>query len=131
MHTSACEYFAESGIVTCPDEVLIDLQGNRSAGGCRIAADPASGVHIVTSHLSFSRETGMATSDEPVQFRFPEGEGRAIGLSYDSQRGELHLLRDVELVFRTAGEAQPVEPSVRAFPRRSPAGDWSIGATSG
>ncbi len=35
LHTSACEYFAESGIVTCPDEVLIDLQSNRSAGGCK------------------------------------------------------------------------------------------------
>ena len=96
--------------MTCPDEVLIDLQSNRSAGAAN-AADPASGVHIVTSRLSFSRETGMATSDEAVQFRFPEGEGRAIGLSYDSQRGELHLLRDVEVVFRTAGEAQPAEPS--------------------
>ncbi len=88
-------------------------------------------MHIVTSRLSFNRETGMATSDEAVQFRFPEGEGRAIGLSYDSQRGELHLLRDVEVVFRTAGEAQPAEPSSRGFPRRSPAGDWSIGATNG
>ena len=111
LHTPACEYFAESGTVTCAGQVLIDLQGNRSGS---TASDPdtsadatPSPVHIVTSHLNFNRETGIATSDDPVQFRFAQGEGRAIGLSYDSQHGELHLLHEVEIVLRPAGEEQP------------------------
>jgi lipopolysaccharide export system protein LptA len=112
LHTRACEYFAGSGTVTCPDEVLIDLQGNRPEAATPeqdAGADPASRVvHIVTSHLSFNRETGIATSNEPVQFRFPAGEGRAIGLTYDSQRGEIHLLHDVEMVFRTLTGPQPL-----------------------
>jgi lipopolysaccharide export system protein LptA len=118
LHTSACEYFAASGMVNCPDEVLIDLQGNGSAAATD-AAGPASGAaHIVTSRLRFSRETGIATSDQPVQFRFPQGEGRAVGLAYDSQRGELHLLRAVEIVLRTDGGAPP--PPVTEPPAGAP-----------
>jgi lipopolysaccharide export system protein LptA len=118
LRTRACEYFAVSGTVTCPDEVLIDLQGNRSTAAASeqdTAADPASGsVHIVTSQLNFNRETGMATSSEAVQFRFSQGEGRAIGLAYDSERGELHLLRDVELVFRADTGIQPAAAELPA-----------------
>ena len=104
LHTRSCEYLASSGTVTCPDEVLIDLyarpKGSQAADEQAPSDAELRGVHVVTSHLSFNRETGMATSDAPVQFRFPEGEGRAVGLAYDSQRGELRLLREVELMFR-------------------------------
>jgi lipopolysaccharide export system protein LptA len=114
LHTPTCEYFAESGMVTCPKQVLIDLQSNSSpaAASGPVGSTASGAVHIVTSHLVFNRETGMATSDDPVQFEFAEGEGHAIGLAYDSQRGELHLLRQVELVFRTAGVLQSA-PAVK------------------
>ena len=111
LHTRACEYFTQTGAITCPEEVLIDLQSTGQAdprSGQDAAADPAArGVHIVTSQLSFNHHTGVASSAQPVQFRFAQGEGRAIGLRYDSQRGELRLLHDVELVLRSPATAQP------------------------
>ncbi len=111
LRTPACEYFTESGAITCPDEVLLDLHTTDPAGprsGPGAAADPLTrGVHIVTSGLSFNVQTGLATSAEPVQFHFAEGEGRAVGLRYDSRRGELQLLHEVELVLRSPSAAQP------------------------
>ena len=117
LRTASCDYFDESGGVTCPNEVMIDLQGADAAGSApaqtATAAPASSAVHVVTSHLTFNRQTGVAASEQPVQFRFAQGEGRATGLSYDSQHGELHLLHDVELVFRSpAGAAPPAaQPS--------------------
>jgi len=119
LRTRACEYFAQGGTITCPEEVLIDLQSTDQAGphsGQGAVAAPASRpVHIVTSRLTFNHQTGVATSAEPVQFRFAQGEGRAIGLRYDAQRGELHLLRQVELELRSpaAGEPASAAPSAR------------------
>jgi lipopolysaccharide export system protein LptA len=111
LHTRACEYTDASGDVACPEEVLIDLQANRSGSATSEPDTAASAfshpVHIVTSHLNFNRGTGVATTDDPVQFRFAEGEGHAVGLSYDSQHGELHLLHEVELVFRATDVTQP------------------------
>ena len=111
LRTRACEYFTQDGAMICPEEVRIDLQSSGLAdpNSAQVAAaDPASGgVHIVTSKLSFNHQTGVATSAESVQFRFAQGEGRAVGLRYDSQRGELHLLHDVELVLRSPAAAEP------------------------
>jgi lipopolysaccharide transport protein LptA len=111
LRTASCDYFAESGGVTCPDEVMIDLQDTDAPGSASVqdaaAAAAPSAVHVVTSHLTFNRQTGVAAGEEPVQFHFAQGEGRAIGLNYDSQRGELHLLHDVELVFRSPAQGAP------------------------
>jgi lipopolysaccharide export system protein LptA len=112
LRTASCEFLADSGIVSCPQQVSIDLQGSAasSTGGNEqsVAAHP---VHVVTSHLNFNRGTGVATTEDPVEFQFADGEGHALGLIYDSDRGELHLLHNVEMVFRSVPSSATSGPS--------------------
>jgi lipopolysaccharide export system protein LptA len=93
IHTRECSYEPKTGAVRCEGEVKIDIQGT----------DPASGkmsdksVEIVTKNLSFDRETGEATTQAPVQFRFPEGTGHGVGIVYNSNDAVVRLLKVVEI----------------------------------
>jgi lipopolysaccharide export system protein LptA len=104
LHTRSCEYVPTTGLITCAGDVQIDLQSSEDA---RLYA-PSSGsekppskvVHIATSQVSFERDTGVASTEQPVQFNLPQGDGSALGVRYDSQLGELRLLRDVKMTLR-------------------------------
>ena len=50
-----------------------------------------------TSGVTFDRNTGVVTTDQPVDFSMTKGYGSAVGASYDSERGYLTLLQAVEL----------------------------------
>ncbi len=114
LHTRVCDYIPATGLITCSGEVQIDLQSSQdaalAASDSSLSPPDAPFVHIRTSNVSFDSKTGVATTDSPVQFRFPQGRGRAIGVRYESQQGKLWLLRNVELTLRaqpTAGTASP------------------------
>jgi lipopolysaccharide export system protein LptA len=93
IHTSECNYEPTTGNVTCQGEVKIDLAGTNSTVG-----KPADGtLQVTTRNLSFSRESGEASTAEPVQFRFAGGQGHAVGVTYSSQNEIVRLTHDVEL----------------------------------
>jgi lipopolysaccharide export system protein LptA len=70
------------------------------------AATAASGeIHVKTSGLSFDQKSGIATTDQHVEFSVTQGMGSSEGASYDSQQGHLVLDRAVVLDLRREGES--------------------------
>jgi LPS export ABC transporter protein LptC len=90
LRTKACDFISTTGKITCTGEVQISLQ----AGGAAASAKP---IQVMTSGVSFDRDSGLARTEKPVTFRWPEGEGRAVGVQYDSNEGTLRFDRSVEL----------------------------------
>jgi lipopolysaccharide export system protein LptA len=93
IHTSECSYEPKSGNVVCEGAVQIDLASANGAQGK--PADKE--LQVTTRNLSFNRDTGEASTEAPVQFRFAGGQGHAIGVTYSSQQEIVRLSRDVEL----------------------------------
>src|SRR6202045_952917 len=91
LRTRACDFISSTGKIGCAGEVRINLQ----AGGGAPAS--ANAVQVVTSGVSFDRDTGLARTDKQVTFRWPAGEGHAMGVQYDSNDGTLHLDHNVEM----------------------------------
>jgi lipopolysaccharide export system protein LptA len=61
-------------------------------------------IHVRTSGLTFNQTTGVATTNEHVDFDLAQGSGSSLGASYDSQNGRLVLDRSVELNARRGEE---------------------------
>jgi lipopolysaccharide export system protein LptA len=57
-------------------------------------------MKIKSSGVTFETKTGKATTDRAVSFEFDRGEGKAVGAGYDPQTHELHLQKDVDLIWR-------------------------------
>ncbi len=117
IHTRACDYLSDTGRIVCAGEVQMDLESAEDAGQHPAQApggNPAARViHIGTSNVTFDRETGEARTDKPVDFRFPLGQGHAVGVIYNSQQGLVRLERGVELTLASSNaaggkRAQPV-----------------------
>lgn len=69
--------------------------------------DPStSQIHVQTSGLVFDNKSGVAATNERVQFELAQGSGSSIGATYDSQNGKLVLDRAVEL--NTSRGADPI-----------------------
>jgi lipopolysaccharide export system protein LptA len=54
-------------------------------------------IHVQTSGLVFNQKSGVATTDQRVDFALRQGSGNSIGAIYNSAKGELILDRAVEL----------------------------------
>ncbi len=91
LRTKACDFISSTGKITCAGEVQIILQAGGAAGAS------AKAIRVLTSGVSFDRDSGLARTDKPVTFRWPAGEGRAVGVQYDSNMGTLRLEHNVEL----------------------------------
>jgi lipopolysaccharide export system protein LptA len=91
IHTRECSYQPEAGNVQCTGDVEIDMQGI----GPQQGASAAQTVHVTTSNVTFDRETGEASTPAPVNLTFPGGQGRGVGLQYDSREATLQLQRNV------------------------------------
>jgi lipopolysaccharide export system protein LptA len=107
LHTRSCRYSKEKGSIFCAGIVQIDLLSAAEAADA--AAHPeqatAAGMHVETKGVSFDRASGLAKTDQPVEFRFPSGEGEAIGVEYKSDEGTLRLEHNVRVKLRPAAEA--------------------------
>ncbi len=101
LRTKACDFISNTGKISCAGEVQILLQ----AAGAPQASTNA--IQVATSAVTFDRDSGEARTDEPVTFHWPEGEGRAVGVSYDSNSGTLRLNRSVELNLSPSSAALP------------------------
>ncbi len=88
-----------------------------SDGEVEIKLDvPAEGPphgHLLTIHSSgvtFENKTGKAWTERSARFTFDQGDGRAVGASYDPNAGELVMKSQVELHWRGRGpESKPMK----------------------
>jgi LPS export ABC transporter protein LptC len=114
IHTRECEYFPDTGRVSCRGDVHVELENAHDA-----AQRPGRQVvRAETSNVTFDRGTGQSRSEQPVTFTFPYGQGRAVGFTYDSSQSVMRLLHDVALTLRrttAAASAVPVEVSAASL----------------
>ena len=62
------------------------------------ANEAASGqIAVKTSGLTFDQKTGSATTAQRVEFAVMQGQGSSLGATFDSNKGQLVLDRNVEL----------------------------------
>jgi LPS export ABC transporter protein LptC len=115
IHTQSCQYQKTGGDITCSGEVQLDLESK--AGAERAAKNPVAGmqerVHIETRSVVFNRASGLARTDQPVKFVFPNGTGEAVGVEYQSEEGKVRLLRDVQFFLMTPGKDGGGKSSMR------------------
>ncbi|HEV1993859.1 MAG TPA: LPS export ABC transporter periplasmic protein LptC, partial [Candidatus Acidoferrum sp.] len=98
IHTQSCQYEKLGGSIACSGEVQLDLESRaeaeRAAKNPEIAAQQK--VHVETRGVVFNRASGLARTEQPVKFVFPNGNGEAVGVEYHSEEGTVRLLRDVQ-----------------------------------
>lgn len=92
IHTRECSYEPVSGVARCEGEVDIDIESAKPAPGGAAAKT----LELKTSNLSFRRETGEASTPAPVEFHFPAGQGRGLGVSYSTHDGIVRVEHEVE-----------------------------------
>jgi len=99
----------QTGDVKAAGEVHIDLQGNAEGPAQPDQAPPAelkNPLHLLTSSLTFNQKSGIAQTNEVVEFRSAQASGSARGAYYDSKSNQLQLKSDVRIV--TTGEKAAV-----------------------
>jgi lipopolysaccharide export system protein LptA len=107
IHTHSCEYEKDGQSIVCSGEVQLDLESAEDAELAQKShGKAAQTVHVETRGVTFNRGTGIAQSDQPVKFVFPNGQGEAVGVEYYSEEGAVRLSRDVSFLL-TPGKATP------------------------
>lgn len=94
-------YNPQTGEITAVGEVHIDLEGNPGGPQRPDQAPPEemkNPLHLVTRSLIFNQKTGIAHTDDVVNFQTEQASGSAKGAHYDSKQNELQLLSDVHIV---------------------------------
>ncbi len=92
IHTHECSYQPQTGNARCEGAVEMDIEDAKPAPG----QPAAKALELQTSDITFNRDTGEAETSAPVEFTFPEGSGRGVGLSYSSRDSVVRIARDVE-----------------------------------
>src|SRR6267154_2654733 len=98
IHTQSCQFEKTGGNIACSGEVQLELESKAEAERAQKNYGKASPqkVHVETRGVVFNRATGMARTDQPVKFDFPNGSGKAVGVEYHSEEGKVRLLKDVQ-----------------------------------
>lgn len=108
LRTRACDFISDTGKITCNGDVQINLQS------ATVRPADANAIKVATSAVTFERDSGEARTDRPVTFRWPGGEGYAVGLSYVSGIGTLRLRKGVELSLYPSPPAPPAKADPNA-----------------
>lgn len=82
-----------------------------------VADAQANAMRIKTSGLIFNQKTGIAQTDQRVEFALARGAGSAVGALYDSQKGELVLDRSVEMQTHRGSETVSLAAQHASFER--------------
>jgi lipopolysaccharide export system protein LptA len=93
IHTSECSYQPKEGSIHCQGAVQIDLASKNLPAQTE---DPKS-IQITTSNLSFNKASGEASTPEPVEFRFAQGHGHAVGVTYSTETAVVVLQQNVTM----------------------------------
>jgi lipopolysaccharide export system protein LptA len=100
IYGSDFEYEPATGEVSAKGEVHIDLQGTAEGEVRPDQAPPKelkNPIHLLTHGLVFNRNTGVAQTNQRIEFRIPQANGSAIGATYDSKAQKLTLHSQIEL----------------------------------
>ena len=99
LHTKSCRYSKEKGDIACAGEVQMDLMSSADAEFLKKHPEQVAErtMHVETRGVTFDRSSGLAATDQPVAFRFPDGDGQAVGIEYNSEEGTVRLDRDVKI----------------------------------
>jgi lipopolysaccharide export system protein LptA len=126
IYGSSFRYDQKSGDITADGEVHIDLDANSipsssaPGGSAPSAQESRTLIHVKTSGLTFNRNTGIAETQEKIEFRVPGANGSAVGANYDSHTNVLLLKSNVRLVSTEKQKAtiQGQSASITKDPRR-------------
>jgi lipopolysaccharide export system protein LptA len=67
-------------------------------------------IEIRSSGVTYDAKTGRAYTDRPASFKLEDGDGKAVGASYDPVAGQLIMRSQVEINWRGRGEkSQPMK----------------------
>jgi len=98
-------------------EQAVGAKANPIAAAAQAAS--AGEIHVKTSGLTFDQKSGIATTQEHVEFALAQGDGSAMGATYDSQKGTLMLASAVVLNARRGGEPVALHAQHAEFERGS------------
>ena len=94
------EYDPQAGTIAALGEVHIDLEGNSEGPINPDQATPQelkNPIHLKTSGLVFNRNSGVAETKQPLEFRVPQASGTAVGAIYDSKAATLTLVSNIKV----------------------------------
>ncbi len=100
IHGSDFDYDPQAGTISAKGEVQIDLEGNEEGPLLPDQALPKelkNPIHLKTSGLVFNQKTGIAHTDNPIEFRIASASGSAVGVTYDSHSNQLTLESNVNI----------------------------------
>ena len=116
VYGSEIEYDQKQGVARAQGEVTMDLHAPRALTGTGPQAAPAAAkdddatlIHVRTSGLVYLRKLGLATTDQPVEFRYGGVQCTARGAEFNTDQSTLRLLADVQLTGDIQG--RPVQMS--------------------
>ncbi len=94
------EYDPQAQTVTARGVVHIDLEANAEGTTQPDQAPPQelkNPIHLETSALVFNQKTGLAYTNQQIEFRIPQASGTAIGAGYDSRSNTMTLQSNVQI----------------------------------
>ena len=97
-----CDYEAQTGGLSCLSKVEIEL----NAGAVAPTTPGLKGrqpLYLETSKVNYEPKKSLATSDEPIRFRYGPAAGSAVGIRYNTSDGQVELKKDVVINFAPAG----------------------------
>jgi lipopolysaccharide export system protein LptA len=117
-------YDQSTGDITASGEVHIDLQGYAEGPLKPDQAPPdelKNPIHLLTRALTFNQKTGIAQTDEVVEFRTIQANGTARGAYLDSKANKVLLKSDVHIVTTGANAATIIGESgtIQKDPRQA------------
>lgn len=100
IYGSNFEYDTKTGNVIARGEVYIDLEANAQGPNRPDQAAPTelkNPIHLKTSGLIFNQKSGVAHTDQLIEFHVPEANGTARGVEYDSHTNRLTLSSNIHI----------------------------------
>jgi lipopolysaccharide export system protein LptA len=80
-------------------------------------AVPSGQMNVKTSGLTFDQKTGIASTEKRVEFSTAQGNGSAVGATFDSQNGQLLLSHAVDLSVQRGQETVHLRAQNAVFNR--------------
>ncbi len=93
-------YDPQTGNIVTKGEVHIDLEGNAEGAMRPDQAPPdelKNPIHLKTTNLVFNKDSGLARTDQQIEFRIPQASGTAVGAIYNSKTNVMTLASDVRI----------------------------------